>query len=230
MLNQMKHLAAKYWHILFALYFPIYISCFMALEARGWSHGTLIYVWLDDYIPFNKYFIIPYTLWFAYIAVTVIFFFFYSQKEFIRYATFLILGMSICLIIYAFWPSMLNLRPTDLEATDIFSKMVLSIYTVDTPTNVCPSIHCLNSFIAHIAICRSEYFKQKKAIKALSFVLMISICMSTVFLKQHSIFDGICAALLASILYIPIYSKYNLFDFFKHRNSSRQLKQQKELA
>jgi len=112
--------------------------------------GTNIHIALDDYIPFCKYFIIPYMLWFAYIAATVIFFFFYNRNEFIKYALFLITGMSICVVIYYIWPSYQTLRPT-LTDSDIFTSIIGFIYSADSSSNICPSIHVLNSLAAHIA-------------------------------------------------------------------------------
>lgn len=210
----------KYWHALFGLYLPIYLFLFFFLEERALVHGHDIYIWLDDVVPYNKYFIIPYLLWFLYIAVTVGFFFFYSQKEFVRYATFLVVGMSICVATFAIYPSSQELRPT-LTENDIFTKLVKMIYTIDSPTNVCPSIHVLNSLIAHIAICKSEYFKSKTLIKILSLILCISICLSTVFLKQHSVFDGICSIILCAIMYVFIYSRYNLFDYYEKKRIAK---------
>ena len=34
---------------------------------------------------------------------------------------------------------------------------------------------------------------------------MVSICLSTVFLKQHSVFDGVCAIVLAIFMYLIVY-------------------------
>ena len=210
----LKKLWQKYWHILFALYIPIYLICFVLLESRPVDLGTNIHIALDDYIPFCKYFIIPYMLWFAYIAATVIFFFFYNRNEFIKYALFLITGMSICLVIYYIWPSYQTLRPT-LTDSDIFTSIIGFISSADSSSNICPSIHVLNSLAAHIARSKSKFFKGKKILKAGSFVLMVLICLSTVFLKQHSVLDGIYAVILAFILYILIYSRISVFEFIK---------------
>lgn len=219
-MKDFKTLAHKYWHAIFALYLPIYLYLFVVLEERALIHGHDVHIWLDDIVPYNKYFIIPYLMWFLYIVVTVGFFFFYSQKEFVRYATFLVVGMSICIVTYAVWPSSQQLRPVITE-DDIFTRLVKMIYTIDSPTNVCPSIHVLNSIIAHIAICKSDYFKSKTVIKTLSFILSVSICLSTVFLKQHSAFDGVCSIILCGILYLFIYSRYNLFDYFTRRRTTQ---------
>lgn len=200
-----RDLLTKYWHIVFALYIPLYLYIFFTLENTDYKKTTIIHMPLDDMIPFCRFFIIPYLLWFLYMAFAIIFFFFYSRKEFIRYASFLIIGMTICLTIYAFFPSELELRPVDLNTSDIFGYLVSLIYKADTPTNVCPSIHCLNSFATHIAIRKCEFFKKRPALIWLSFILMVLICLSTLFLKQHSVYDVIGAALLSVILYILIY-------------------------
>lgn len=203
----------KYNHILFLLYIPIYMACFMALESRPVCSGVNIHIPLDDIIPFNKYFIIPYLLWFVYITSTIIFFFFYDKLELVRYAVFLITGMTICIIIYALFPSYQTLRP-NLTGDDIFTRIIIAIYNIDSPSDVCPSIHVLNSAAAHIAVIKSRFFKSRKILKTISLILTILICLSTVFLKQHSVVDGLCALMLAGLLYIPIYSRINVFRRF----------------
>lgn len=200
-----RNLLTKYWHIVFALYIPLYVYIFFTLENTDYEKTTIIHMPLDDIIPFCRFFIIPYLIWFIYMTFSIIFFFFYSRREFIRYASFLIIGMTISLAMYAFFPSELELRPVDLDTSDIFGYLVGVIYKTDTPTNVCPSIHCLNSFATHIAIRKCGFFKKRPALIWLSFILMILICLSTLFLKQHSVYDVIGAALLAVVLYIIIY-------------------------
>lgn len=211
----LKKLFKKYNHILFLLYIPVYLFCFFSLEKRPADLGVNVHIALDDMIPFNKYFIVPYYLWFLYMTVTIVFFFFYSKEELIKYAVFLISGMSICLIIYAIFPTYQTLRPT-ITDNDIFSVLVSFIYSADTSSNICPSIHVLNSIAAHIAVVKSRFFKNRRALKAVSLILMVLICLSTVFLKQHSVVDGICAIVLAVLLYIPIYSR---FGFFRRLNA-----------
>jgi len=205
MKNTSDNLFKKYWHAIFMLYAPIYMICFMALEKMNTDNVTLIHMPLDDIIPFCEYFIIPYILWFVYIAAGLVFFFFYSQKEFIRYTVFLISGMSICLIIYAIFPNGVNLRPESVDTSNICGYLVNMIYTADTSTNVFPSIHCLNSFATHIAISKCSFFKKRPITIYASAILTVSICLSTVFLKQHSVWDFVGAVVLAAILYIAVY-------------------------
>ena len=171
------------------------------------SQYTLIESPLDALIPFCEVFIIPYYLWFAYIVVTVLYFFFTNKRDFFRLCLFLFTGMTICLIIYAVWPNGHTLRP-DLEALgrdNIFIRTLSGLYTTDTSTNVCPSIHTLNSIGACLAIFHSQTLKEKKGIRVSALVLTVAICLSTVFLKQHSIIDVFAAILLALPLYLISY-------------------------
>lgn len=212
----MKSLIQKYKHGWILSYFFIYLVWFFALEGRTGIRHTSIYIKLDDYIPFNELFVIPYVLWFAYIAVTVFFFFFTSKEDFYKTCAFLFIGMSICLLIYTIWPNGQNLRPTEFARDNIFVDIVKLFYKNDTSTNVCPSIHVFNSIGAHIAIAQSSYFKNKRYVKFASFVLMVLICLATVFLKQHSAFDGFAAIGLSGIMYMLVYK----VDYSKIRAKS----------
>ena len=80
------------------------------------------------------------------------------------------------------------------------------LYTIDTCTNVFPSIHVFNSIATHLAIARSDTLGKNRVVCGLSLVLAVSICLSTVFLKQHSAADVIGAAVLAFLLYQVVYS------------------------
>ncbi len=201
----MKSFINKYKHAWVLLYFFIYLPWFLILESKVTTDYTVVTMDIDKWIPFNEVFVIPYLLWFAYIAITIAFFFFTSRSDFYRCCGFLFIGMTICLIIYTIWPNGQNLRPTTFERDNILVQIAKTLYSTDTATNVCPSIHVFNSIGAHIAISHSERLRSHKWVAPFSFVLMVLICMSTVFLKQHSVFDVICSVLLAGFMYAVVY-------------------------
>ncbi len=201
----MKEWLKEHKHIWICSYVLVYLIWFFALEQRENVVMTPIHIWLDDYIPFNEWFLIPYLLWFIYMTVTVLYFLVTSKKDYYRECAFLFIGMTICLIIYMIWPNCQNLRVTEFPRENLLTWGVQFIYALDTATNVCPSIHVYNSIGVHIAVAHSETLKKYKWIQIGSFVLMIAICLSTVFLKQHSVFDGICALSLALIMYMLVY-------------------------
>lgn len=182
----------------------IYLIWFVYLE-KNVIHYTNVSITLDNAIPFIEYFIIPYMLWFAYVAIGIFYFFFHSKEEFYKMTAFLFIGMTICLIIFTIWPSGQHLRPTFVGRNNIFTNMVRFIYRTDTSTNVFPSIHVYNSIGVHLAFHNNETLKKNKILMAGSFILMVSICLSTVFLKQHSVLDGLGGIALSILMYKLVY-------------------------
>ena len=201
----MRELILKYKHGWILSYTFFYLLWFFELENRGWVPMKTIHTALDNIIPFNEFFLIPYFLWFAYIPCVILYFFFTSKEDYYKTCAFLFIGMTICLIIYTVWPTRQNLRPLTFERNNIFIAGIKHLYSFDTSTNVCPSIHVFNSIGAHLAIINSQKLKDKKLIKVASFILAFTICLSTVFLKQHSVVDGLCAILLACVMYFFVY-------------------------
>ena len=174
---------------------------------------------LDHIIPFCELFAIPYFLWFAYIFLGFVFFFFASRKEFFRMCMFLFTGMTVCLIIYTVFPNGQNLR-VDYEALgreNILIDWIRTLQGFDSSYDVFPSIHCLNSIGMHIAIQKSDKIKKyRKTIVISSFILALSIVLSTVFTKQHSILDVFGAFALAVPLYFIAYTpKYKFINDYK---------------
>ena len=205
-MEKAKRLIYKYRHAWVFSYAFIYMPWFIYLERRTNVQYYIIHSPLDDYIPFIEYFIVPYLLWFAFIAVTVLYYFFTDRKGFYRLTAFLFTGMTIFLIICTVFPNGLHLRPVVFARDNIFVDLVRYLYATDTSTNVLPSIHVFNSIGAIIAISHSDALKRHKVVQYASYVLAILIIMSTVFFKQHSITDVIAAFVMAGILYPFVYA------------------------
>lgn len=231
-MQKMKELLGKYKHAWILSYFIIYVVWFLYLENRTSVSYYPIHIGLDDRIPFCEYFIIPYLLWFAYVAIAIIYFFFVNKQDYYKCCAFLFIGMTICLIIYTIFPNQQNLRPLVFERQNIFTQIVQGIYTTDTSTNVCPSIHVFNSLGVFIAIMESESLRKNKVICMGAGTLTVLICLSTVFLKQHSVIDGLCALGLATILYAFIYkANYaKLLLRIEEEEQKTRTKQRKEIG
>ena len=201
----MKSILKKYSHAWVLLYFFIYLPWFLWLEKTVITDYTNVGYRFDEQIPFCALFVIPYFLWFAYIAVTIAYFFFTSKQDFYKCCAFLFIGMTICLTIYTIWPNGQNLRPTSFTRDNLLIDIVKKLYSTDTATNVCPSIHVFNSIGAHIAITHNKQLSSHKWILHGSLILTILISMSTVFLKQHAIFDVACSVALSVVMYLVVY-------------------------
>lgn len=205
-LQKLKPLIDKYSHAWVFLYAFIYIPWFGWLEDTVTSGYSLVYSPLDSYIPFIEFFVVPYLLWFAYMAVTCLYFFFTSKEDFFKFTKTCIIGMTIFLIICTLFPNGLRLRPAIFPRDNIFIDLVRMVYRVDTPTNVLPSLHVYNSVACQIAIMHSEKLSQNKFISNGSMILSVSIVLSTMFLKQHSVLDVISALIMIYFVYSAVYA------------------------
>lgn len=216
----MKAFFKKYKHILWFSYGLLYLPWFIYLENHVTSNFHIIHMEIDDKIPFISVFIIPYMLWFAYVAVTLVYQCFTNASDFKRNCIFLFTGMTIFLIVSTIYPNGHHLRPEVYPDSSIFTQIVMWLHATDTPTNLFPSIHVYNSIGTHIAIIHSSTLKDKKFIRGTSFVLMVLICMSTVFLKQHSMFDVLTALLMSLVIYPLVYGK-EVLAFAQRRRTLR---------
>jgi hypothetical protein len=199
----------KYAHAVMVIYFLIYMPWFSWLNVftPQRANVTDMYTKLDDMIPFCELFVIPYFVWFAYIAVGYVFLFFNNKFDFLRMCAFLYTGMTVCLIIYTLFPNGQSLRVDydTLGRSNFMIDAIKSLQMGDTPYNVFPSIHCLNSIGMNIALVKNEWCKKHPSVAVCATILTTLICLSTVFVKQHSIIDLFGALALSVPLYIISY-------------------------
>lgn len=203
----MKALWKKYRHALVLLYGLIYMPWFIWLESRANLPYHVIHVRLDDVIPFSEVFIVPYLLWFVYVAAVFVYLFFQfdKKKEFYQYCIFLFTGMTLFLVVSTVYPNGHLLRPTSFERHNIFTFAVQMLYRTDTATNIFPSIHVFNSIAAHVAVAKNRKLGGNIWIRGGSFLLMVSIILATMFLKQHSVLDVIAGTLLGVLMEQLVY-------------------------
>lgn len=197
----------RFKHCYIFLYPIVYMICFLLLEQYV-KPTHIIELPIDRKIPFCEYFFIPYSMWFLYVAVTVlVFFLFLDLGDFYRMCMHLYLGMTIFLIVSALYPNGQNLRPDVFPRDNLMTEMVKALYLTDTPTNILPSIHVYNSICIHTAIARNQTLGRIRWLNISSFLLMCLIILSTVFLKQHSVVDVISGIVLAIAFYPLFYIK-----------------------
>lgn len=201
----MKTLLNKYKHAWVFLYGLIYFPWFIYLEKTVTKRYYVIHTSFDEIIPFIEIFIIPYLLWFGFVAITMMYFFFTNKNDFYRLSIFLFTGMTIFLIISTLYPNGQILRPTVFERDNIFVDLVKRLYATDTPTNIFPSIHVYNSIGAYVGIRNSQRLKDNKFVQRGSLILATLIILSTMFLKQHSVVDVLGAFVLAMPMYYLSY-------------------------
>lgn len=101
----LKKLIRKYGHVWMLSYAFIYIPWFTRLQENINKPYHVMHTALDDMIPFEEIFIVPYLMWFLYVAATIAFFFFRNRDDYYRLCTFLFTGMTISLLVCTLFPN-----------------------------------------------------------------------------------------------------------------------------
>lgn len=210
-MEKLKCLFTRYRHgIPLLAYMAVYLTWFGWLEKTNTKKYWVIHLSVDDYIPFCEIFVIPYLLWFGYVAAVVIYLFFKDKREYYKACIFLCTGMTLFLITSTLWPNGHNLRPAVMPRDNIFTDLIAVLWKADTPTNLWPSIHVFNSMGAHFAITHSKKLmdsKWGKRIRIGSGILATSIILSTMLIKQHSVFDVMTGLALGAVMYAVVYRR-----------------------
>ena len=107
----LKKLIRKYGHVWMLSYAFIYIPWFTRLQENINKPYHVMHTALDDMIPFEEIFIVPYLMWFLYVAATIAFFFFRNRDDYYRLCTFLFTGMTISLLVCSLFPNGTDFRP-----------------------------------------------------------------------------------------------------------------------
>lgn len=174
------------WVVYFMLYFLT--ERLIPIEGCYVVHSTL-----DDMIPFMEIFVVPYVFWYLLIVITLVYFALYNVEGFVGFQKFIITTQLVAMAVYIIFPNMQDLRPNleEISRQNPFIDLVEVLYTADTDSNVCPSLH-----VAYSIGIASVWLKEKPANvfwKIFVVIAAILICLSTVFIKQHSAIDGFAA-------------------------------------
>ncbi len=120
-----------------------------------------------------------------------------NPSEFYRFVTTDMMSRIVCGIFFFLMPTT-NVRPDVIGNT--FADMLLRfLYSIDQPTNLFPSIHCLVSWMCYIGIRGNR--KVPAWYRGFSCVFALLVVISTQTTKQHYIVDAIAGLLLAEGLF-----------------------------
>lgn len=150
---------------------------------------------IDASLPFIPAFIVIYVL--SYIQWVVGFGLVARESAEVCYRVISseIIAKIICFILFIAVPTTL-LRPI-ITDNGIFNSLTKIIYFLDTPTNLFPSVHCLESWIlfrtAH------EITRHKKWLIPVWLVFVLLVFASVLFVKQHLVLDIPAAIIVAEI-------------------------------
>jgi len=165
-------------------YFALYALTEQLIPAE---RCHIVHSRLDDAIPFCELFAIPYVFWYLLILLSLLYFALYSPDSFKKLMTFIIVTYLAATAIYIILPTRQELRPAAFPRDNFLSRIMGVIYSVDTNTGVCPSLH-----VAYSIGIASVWLKTpgiSKGWKAFVVNCAILISLSTAFVKQHSVLD-----------------------------------------
>lgn len=196
-------------HLWFQAYWVVYLVWFFWLDLTITDPKYIIYSPIDDFIPFNEWFVFPYCSWFLLLAAVTALLWWNDTESYDKLCLMMFSGMTFCLILYMVLPNGLDIRPT-AEAVgrdNIAMQIMQFLWKADASVNVCPSIHCQSSGCMALAFSQSRLAKGRPGLKVLAWVWAALICASTVFTKQHSILDVVCGLALVAVWVPVLYTK-----------------------
>lgn len=164
-----------------------------------------VHCFLDDIIPFNEWFVLPYVGWYLLIVVSLLYFMLYNPQNFKNLQKYIIITQIVAMAAYIIFPTRQDLRPTEFANDNILTDIVKCLYAFDTNTGVCPSLH-----VAYSLGIASTWLKEKSAskwVKALIVFLCALICISVSFVKQHSVVDILAALPVGLLAEIIVFGK-----------------------
>ena len=200
----------QYRHVWLLLYWMGYLVSFIFIERlTPAAYHPPVWCKLDDYIPFCEWFIFPYMSWHVSLLWMSLYTLAYDLGAFKRFMWNLILTTAIAVATYVIWPNQQLLRPalTTLGRSNVLTWAAGIIYTVDTCTNVCPSLHCIGGFAILFAAMDMPNFRRKIGWVIFFILFALMICASTVCMKQHSIVDFFAAIPVILIGWFAVYCR-----------------------
>ena len=172
------------WLVYFAMYFIT--ENLIPLE-----NCHVIRCGLDDIIPFCEYFAVFYVGWYALVFFSLAYTLLYDVERFKQLQWYIIITQIVAMACYIVYPSVQELRPETFERNNVFTWIMGFIYSFDTPTGVCPSLHVAYS-VAIISVLGKDR-DISRFVKTLLTLLVIMICLAVCFVKQHSFVDVVAA-------------------------------------
>jgi len=199
--------STEFRHLKLLLFWPVFGLAFLYVE-RFYPVAQYhpVYCPLDDKIPFCEYFLVPYLFWFVFLVGMHVYLLLYDVEGFRKFENFIIFTYSVTMVVYFLYPTCQELRPPEFARDNVFTRFLAGFYQFDTNTNVCPSMHVIGSLAVAFAAVHTPGFSAP-ILKAAFWICAVLICVSTVFLKQHSIIDVLLALPMCALGYWLFYCR-----------------------
>ena len=172
------------WIVYFALYF-------ITENLIPWERCTPIHCRLDDLIPFNEWFALFYVGWYALVFGSLLYTLLFDVPRFRKIQIFIMITQAVAMVCYILWPTRQDLRPEVFPRENFLTAVMAFIYSFDTSTGVCPSLHVAYSLGILSAGLKDEALPAWG--KGCLTLFVVGVCLAVCFVKQHSALDVLFA-------------------------------------
>lgn len=198
--------ASPWRELKYALWFPAYLLAYALAEhlvtTRYWATELPV----DNYIPFSEYALIPYCLWYPLLIGLGFYLLFRDNSSYRRYMCYLALTFFLSVAIWLLIPNGQDLR-SQVEGSSFLTQVVAQLYRIDTNTNVFPSVHVVGATGAALAAWHCPLLRRRPVVCWGIIALAAAICLSTLFLKQHTVLDVAGGLVLSALVAVPLYRR-----------------------
>lgn len=140
---------------------------------------------LDGRIPLVSAWSIIYFLSFASWLITILWILCESKRHAYRLCGVYTITMIVSTICFLAYP--VTIQRPEVTEPGLFNDLLRFLYWVDSPTNLCPSLHVVLSYICWRGTMDCEKIPKWYAWFNLAFLILV--CFSILFVKQHLIMD-----------------------------------------
>lgn len=177
------------------------------------SNPTYINYYLDDKIPFWGWLIYVYDMFYPFCILAFYFLYKKDKKAYFKGIISGIVGFIISNIIFLIIPTIMYRPP--IPSYDVFTNFVIKVtyFFDEPPLNCFPSIHCIFCFQVIFSYIVSKYDLKSKIWVITGATLII---LSTLFVKQHYIYD-VVSAFLVCIMANAIESLIGIYNILKKK-------------
>ncbi len=139
----------------------------------------------DELIPLVPAWIVAYVAVFALWAASGLWILSESKERSVHFLCIYVIAMVLAFLILVIYPGTMT-RP-EVTGSDVFSRALAWIYTMDEPTNLCPSLHVLITYLCWRGCFGSRIIP--RWYRRLNGVSVVLTCLSILFVKQHVLID-----------------------------------------
>ena len=196
----------RFSHLLWLLGWIFYFSMYFITENLIPAEACHpVHCALDDMITFCEYFAVFYVGWYFYVFGMLLYYLLHDADCFRGLSKYILATQVLAMACYVLWPSRQDLRPEVFARDNIFTQTMAFIYSFDTSTGVCPSLH-----VAYSASVVSTAWKDKLMPRGWRWALTlfaVMVCVAVCFVKQHSALDVVAAFPVCVLAEVFAYGK-----------------------